>query len=256
MHPDKGTGAGAAAPGPSSSFPGCGRSGRIHGWRSVVRSGVRMPGPGLQAGDICRCTRWLPQKMWRAHQRFSAHPIQQGWFCWAHRQRSDRPIFPVERRALSPAGQTPYPEQGASCWWQAAAGCVPATPVHIPAAKPAAASRATNILRPARLFTVNDIPCASFSFTSICSACCSMKMGTSQNLFFEKRRGTVSIELLDNTPKVWYYNQAVRTANICEGGGTGRRARLRCVWVTMGVQIPSLAPEKDRLSKDRRSFCI
>lgn len=81
--------------------------------------------------------------------------------------------------------------------------------------------------------------------------------GNSPRIFsLKKEGGTVSIELLDNTPKVWYYNQAVRTANICEGGGTGRRARLRCVWVTMGVQIPSLAPEKDRLSKDRRSFCI
>ena len=31
---------------------------------------------------------------------------------------------------------------------------------------------------------------------------------------------------------------------ICEGGGIGRRARLRCVWETLGVQIPSFAPNK------------
>ena len=32
--------------------------------------------------------------------------------------------------------------------------------------------------------------------------------------------------------------------NICESGGIGRRARLRCVWFTIRVQVPSLAPNK------------
>ena len=31
---------------------------------------------------------------------------------------------------------------------------------------------------------------------------------------------------------------------ICGRGGTGRRARLRCVWVTMGVQVPPTAPKR------------
>lgn len=178
MHPDKGTGAGAAAPGPSSSFPGCGRSGRIHGWRSAVRSGARLPGPGLQAGDICRCTRWLPQKMWRAHQRFSAHPIQQGWFCWALVKGQTDPFFRRSGERCLLLGKHRIRNRGEILLVAGCCRMCSGHPVHIPAAKPAAASRATNILRPARLFTVNDIPCASFSFTSICSACCSMKTGT------------------------------------------------------------------------------
>ena len=32
----------------------------------------------------------------------------------------------------------------------------------------------------------------------------------------------------------------------CESGGTGRRARLRISWVTVGVQVPPLAPDHDQ----------
>ncbi len=35
----------------------------------------------------------------------------------------------------------------------------------------------------------------------------------------------------------------------CEGGGTGRRARLRIWWETMGVRFPPLAPYIDLLKK-------
>src|SRR4030095_11218130 len=31
----------------------------------------------------------------------------------------------------------------------------------------------------------------------------------------------------------------------CESGGTGRRARLRISWATVGVQVPPLAPDQD-----------
>ena len=37
---------------------------------------------------------------------------------------------------------------------------------------------------------------------------------------------------------------ATRWHAICESGGIGRRARLRCVWETIRVQVPSLAPNK------------
>ncbi len=33
-----------------------------------------------------------------------------------------------------------------------------------------------------------------------------------------------------------------RSANMCESGGIGRRARLRGVWATVRVQVPSFAP--------------
>ena len=33
--------------------------------------------------------------------------------------------------------------------------------------------------------------------------------------------------------------------NICGCGGTGRRARLRGVWATVWVQVPSAAPLKE-----------
>ena len=32
--------------------------------------------------------------------------------------------------------------------------------------------------------------------------------------------------------------------DICDRGGTGRRARLRGVWETVWVQVPSIAPTK------------
>ena len=32
------------------------------------------------------------------------------------------------------------------------------------------------------------------------------------------------------------------TSPLCESGGTGRRARLRISWATVGVQVPPLAP--------------
>ena len=31
---------------------------------------------------------------------------------------------------------------------------------------------------------------------------------------------------------------AGRTTDVCEGGGTGRRARLRCVWFILGGSSP------------------
>ena len=36
----------------------------------------------------------------------------------------------------------------------------------------------------------------------------------------------------------------VKNEYICESGGIGIRARLRCVWETMRVQVPPLAPKK------------
>ena len=42
---------------------------------------------------------------------------------------------------------------------------------------------------------------------------------------------------------------------ICGRGGTGRRARLRCVWVTMGVQVPPTAPKKNRSHRGLFFFC-
>ena len=33
---------------------------------------------------------------------------------------------------------------------------------------------------------------------------------------------------------------AGRTTDVCEGGGTGRRARLRCVWFILGGSNPLL----------------
>jgi hypothetical protein len=35
---------------------------------------------------------------------------------------------------------------------------------------------------------------------------------------------------------------APRVSPLCESGGTGRRARLRISWATVGVQVPPLAP--------------
>ena len=39
----------------------------------------------------------------------------------------------------------------------------------------------------------------------------------------------------------------VRSCLFCESGGTGRRARLRISWATVGVQIPPLAPFSQHL---------
>ena len=39
---------------------------------------------------------------------------------------------------------------------------------------------------------------------------------------------------------------APRTSPLCESGGTGRRARLRISWATVGVQVPPLAPPRYR----------
>ena len=36
----------------------------------------------------------------------------------------------------------------------------------------------------------------------------------------------------------------VKNEYTCESGGIGIRARLRCVWETMRVQVPPLAPTK------------
>gem|GEM_PF-2861427 len=36
--------------------------------------------------------------------------------------------------------------------------------------------------------------------------------------------------------------RSLRSSPLCESGGTGRRARLRISWATVGVQVPPLAP--------------
>ncbi len=41
---------------------------------------------------------------------------------------------------------------------------------------------------------------------------------------------------------------------LCEGGGIGRRARLRGVWATVRVQVPSFAPRSRNLSKENYDF--
>ena len=41
----------------------------------------------------------------------------------------------------------------------------------------------------------------------------------------------------------------VKNEYICESGGIGIRARLRCVWETMRVQVPPLAPTKQSCRK-------
>ena len=42
---------------------------------------------------------------------------------------------------------------------------------------------------------------------------------------------------------------AGRTTDVCEGGGTGRRARLRCVWFILGGSNPLLR------TKDQNTLC-
>src|SRR5215213_194311 len=48
------------------------------------------------------------------------------------------------------------------------------------------------------------------------------------------------------TNRVFWLPQAAATAPrispLCESGGTGRRARLRISWATVGVRVPPLAP--------------
>ena len=55
---------------------------------------------------------------------------------------------------------------------------------------------------------------------------------------------------------VYNANVADDTAHNCGGGGTGRRARLRGVWATVRVQVPSSAPKRNDnfLSEDCRFF--
>ena len=41
----------------------------------------------------------------------------------------------------------------------------------------------------------------------------------------------------------------VKNEYTCESGGIGIRARLRCVWETMRVQVPPLAPTENNHTK-------
>ena len=49
---------------------------------------------------------------------------------------------------------------------------------------------------------------------------------------------------------------AGRTTDVCEGGGTGRRARLRCVWFILGGSNPLPRTRKYPRNVDEKStFC-
>ena len=48
---------------------------------------------------------------------------------------------------------------------------------------------------------------------------------------------------------------AGRTTDVCEGGGTGRRARLRCVWFILGGSNPLLRTmTKARMNAENSVF--
>ena len=48
---------------------------------------------------------------------------------------------------------------------------------------------------------------------------------------------------------------AGRTTDVCEGGGTGRRARLRCVWFILGGSNPLLRTmTKTRMNAENSVF--
>ena len=58
-----------------------------------------------------------------------------------------------------------------------------------------------------------------------------------------------------NSWRSWKQKQSAAEMNICGCGGTGRRVRLRGVWETVWVQVPSTAPEKkSSLSIGQRRF--
>jgi hypothetical protein len=46
------------------------------------------------------------------------------------------------------------------------------------------------------------------------------------------------------------------TVHCCESGGTGRRAGLRSQWVTVGVQVPPLAPKKQEYKVHSSKFKV
>ena len=47
---------------------------------------------------------------------------------------------------------------------------------------------------------------------------------------------------------------AGRTTDVCEGGGTGRRARLRCVWFILGGSNPLPRTKKYPRNVDEKSM--
>ncbi len=54
-------------------------------------------------------------------------------------------------------------------------------------------------------------------------------------------------KMLTQTLYASIINLLLETATTCGSGGTGRRARLRGVWATVRVQVPSSAPKQRAL---------
>ena len=62
------------------------------------------------------------------------------------------------------------------------------------------------------------------------------------------------VKVLDFSSELIYNTRVADNGDtICGGGGTGRRARLRGVWATIRVQVPSFAPNKNKTNLDEKS---
>ena len=76
---------------------------------------------------------------------------------------------------------------------------------------------------------------------------------------FSKKRTKKSLKkILAFFREICYYKQAaeMRQNLICGRGGTGRRARLRGVWATVWVQVPSAAPDRSKRFELALFVCI
>ena len=65
-----------------------------------------------------------------------------------------------------------------------------------------------------------------------------------------KRRKCVTI-CKQSAPTVFYLKNRRTVKQVCEGGGTGRRARLRCVWFILGGSSPLPRIKENPRSSDR-----
>ena len=58
-----------------------------------------------------------------------------------------------------------------------------------------------------------------------------------------------------SAPTVFYLKNRRTVQQVCEGGGTGRRARLRCVWFILGGSSPLPRTKNQYTSCAGFSFC-